>query len=256
MGFSGARCEITEGSFINLAVGTSPMFVLDFSIDDRESVGCKQRPVAESFAVDVHAKASEDFLLSVVGQVADEAVLDDFCNEAGSGDATLLQRWWQRRDEWLGDGIVDANEFGTHELDAVKLGGFEAELFADFFANAAEGGRVELNLGGNQLFALNGKMIGDAGGAGFGFLLFVILDLSRRSWGVGHGGVGLFCFDAFKQELQLRGIELFAGDAEDLARKGVNGLTQCNDLRRLALDDGIALGDFIKEVLFSGVGHC
>ena len=164
----------------------------------------------------------------------------------------------ERRDEWLGDGIVDADEFGTHELDAVKFGGLEAELFADFFANTTEGVGVELNFGGNQFFALNWKMIGDAGGAGLGLLLLVILDLGLRHIirGFVVCGVGLLCLDAFEQELQLRGIKLLAGDAEDLARQCVDGLAQHNDLGRLALDDGIALGDFIKEVLFSGVGHC
>jgi hypothetical protein len=140
-----------------------------------------------------HAEAGEDFLLPVVGQVADEAVVDDFGDEAGSGDAALLQGWRQRRDDGLGDGVVDADVFGTHELDAVEFGGLEAELLAHFLADAAEGGRLKLDFGGKEFFALDGKMIRDARGAGLLRTLFVILDLSRRSGVCGHGGVGLFC---------------------------------------------------------------
>jgi hypothetical protein len=45
----------------------------------------------------------------------------------------------------LGDGIVDADVFGPHKLNAVKLGGFEAELFAHFLADAAESGGLKLD---------------------------------------------------------------------------------------------------------------
>ena len=53
------------------------MFVLDFPVDDREPVGGEQGPVAEGFAVDVHSQTGEHFGLPVVGQVADEAVVDN-----------------------------------------------------------------------------------------------------------------------------------------------------------------------------------
>ena len=46
LGFSTARFQITDGGFVDLAVGTSPVFVLDCAVNDGEPVGGEQGPVA------------------------------------------------------------------------------------------------------------------------------------------------------------------------------------------------------------------
>jgi hypothetical protein len=106
LGFAAAGLEVMDGGFVDLSVKGAPMFVLDFPVDDREPVGGEQRPVAEGFTVDVHSHPSEHFGLPVVREVADEAVVDDFGDEAGGGDAAVLEGGWQRVDEGLGGGVV------------------------------------------------------------------------------------------------------------------------------------------------------
>ena len=145
--FAGAGLEIGNWGFVDLSVKGVPMFVLDFSIDDRQPVGGEQGPVAEGFAVNGHSHPSEHFGLPVVRQVADEAVIDDFGDEAGSGDAAVLQRWRQRIDEGLGGGVVLEDELAAHELEADELGGLEVELLADFFADPAEFVGIEQDFG-------------------------------------------------------------------------------------------------------------
>ncbi len=206
--------------------------------------------------MDVHAEAGEDFLPPAVGRVTDEAVVDDFGNQAGGGDAALLQGWRQRRDDGLGGGIVDADVFGPHELDAVELGWLEAELPAHFLAGAAEGGGFKPDFGGNDLFAPDGQMIRDAWGAGLLPALPVVFDFSRRSGDSGSGGVGLFCLIRPRHEFGPHGIELLAGDAEDASADGVDGLPQHEIFSGKTLDDGIAFGDFIEQLLFSRGIHC
>jgi hypothetical protein len=147
-------------------------------------------------------------------------------------------------DLWLGDGVVDSDVFGADDLEAVELGRMEAELFADFLADAAVGGGIELDFGGDVFFAYEGQVLGDAGGSGFGFALVVFFDFSRRSGVCGSGGCGLFCVIAFEKELELGGIELFAGGSEDAAGEGIDGLLEEDDLCGLVRDDGIAFGDF------------
>ena len=119
------------------------------------------------------------------------------------------------------------------------------ELFAHFFADAAEVVRVEQDFGWIEFFADDGKVLGDAGGAGFfgGFL--VSGDFSRRSWVCGIGSGGFFCEVASEHEFELGGIDLLAGCAEDLAAKGVDGLFEDNDLGSLARDDLVALCDLV-----------
>ena len=38
-GFAAAGFEVVDGGFVELAIGASPVFVLDFAVDDREPVG-------------------------------------------------------------------------------------------------------------------------------------------------------------------------------------------------------------------------
>ena len=215
------------------------MFVLDFPVDDREPVGGEQGPITEGFTVDFHSHAGEHFGLPIVGKVAGEAVVEDFGDEAGGGDAAVLEGGRQGLDEGLGGGIVFADEFATHELDADEFGGLEVELFTHFFANAAEGFGVEQDFGWVELLADDWKVLGDAWGAGFLGALFVIGDFSGRSWVCGKGGGGFFCEVASEQEFELGGVELFAGFAEDAAAEGVNGLFEDEDLSRLTGDDRI-----------------
>ena len=245
LSFAAAGLEVMDGGFVDLSVKCAPMFVLDFPVNDGEPVGGEQGPVAEGFAVDAYSHAGEHFGLPVVGQVADEAVVDDLGDEAGGGDAAVLQGGRQRVDEGLGCWVVLANEFATHELDAGELGGFEVELLAHFFADAAEVVRVEEDFGGIEFFADDGKVFGDAWGAGFLLALLVSGDLSRRSWVRGNGGGGFFCEVASEHEFELGRIELLAGFAEDPAAERVDGLLEEDDLGGLACYDLVAPGDLI-----------
>ena len=255
LSFTAAGCEVVDGCFVNLSVGGSPVFVLNLAVDDGEPVSGELGPVAEGFAVEVYSHAGKHLGLAVVGKVADEAIVDDFGDEAGGGDAAVLEFGGQWGDLWPGDGVVDPDVFGADDLEAVKFGGFVAELFADFFADAAVGGGMELDFGGDVFFAYEGKVLGDAWGAGFGFALVVVFDFSRRSEVCGSGGCGLFCIIAFEEELELGGIELFAGGSEDAAGEGVDGLFEEGDLGGLVRDDGIAFGDFCQELLFAVAAH-
>jgi hypothetical protein len=142
--------------------------------------------------MEVNAHAGKDFGLAVVRQVADEAIVDDFGDEAGGGDAAFLEGGWQCRYGGLGEGIVFANVLAAYELEAEELGGFVVELFADFFAYAAVVLGVELDFEGIEFFAYEGKVLREAGGAGFEVTLFVFFDVSRRSGVCGSGGLGLF----------------------------------------------------------------
>jgi len=243
--FAAAGLEVVDGGFVELPVKRAPVFILDFSIDDGEPVGGEKAPVAEGLAGDVHSHAGEHFGLSIVGQVADEAVVDDFGDEAGGGDAAVLQGGRQRGDEGDGGGVVLEEEFAAHELDADEFGGLEVELLAHFFADAAEFFGIEQDFGRIEFFADDGKVLGDAGGAGLFGGLFVSGDFSRRSWVCGIGGGGFFCKVASEHEFELGGIELLAGFAEDAAAERVDGLLQDDDLGGLAGDDLIALGDLV-----------
>ena len=242
--FAVAGCEVVDGGFVDLAVKCSPMFVLNFSVDDGEPVGGEVGPVAEGFAVEINTHPSKHLGLAVVGQMAGEAIVDDFGDEAGGGDAAVLEFGGKWGDDWFGNGGVDADVFGANELYAEEFGGFVAELFADFLADAAIGGGVELDFGGEEFFVDDWEVLGDAGCAGFELALFVVLDFSRRSGVCGSGGFGLFCEVCFEQELELGGIEFFALGSEDAAGEGIDGLFEDEHLGCHALDDGIAFGDF------------
>ena len=84
-----AGFEVVDGSFVELAVSTSPVFVLDGAVDGGEPVGPECGPVAEGLAVEADSLAGEDLGLPVVRKVADEAVVDDLGDETGGGDATV-----------------------------------------------------------------------------------------------------------------------------------------------------------------------
>ena len=217
--FAAAGLEVSDGGFVDLAVKRAPMFVLDFSVNDGEPVGGEQRPVAEGFAVNVHSHAGEHFGLPVVGEVADESIVDHFGDEAGGGDATVLQGRWQRIDEGFGGGVVLEDEFATHKLDAKELGGLEAELFAHFFADAAEVVRIEQDFGRIELLADDGKVLGDTWGAGLFGGFFVSGDFSRWCWVCGDGGVGFFCEVASEHEFELGGGPSFSLDLPKMRRQ-------------------------------------
>jgi len=72
--FATTGLEVIDGGFVNLSVKCAPMFILDFAVNDRQPVRSEQRPVAESLAVKVDSHAGEHFLLTIVGQMADETV--------------------------------------------------------------------------------------------------------------------------------------------------------------------------------------
>ena len=234
LGLAAAGFEVIDGGFVNLSVKCPPMFVLDFPIDNGKPVGGEQRPIAESLAVKIDSHAGEHFLLTIVGQMADEAIVHHFGDEPGRGDAALLQGRRQRVDERLGAGIVLADEFAAHELDADELGGFEVELLAHFLTDAAEGFGIEQDFGRIEFLPHDGQMFGDARGAGLFDRLLVGGDFSRRSWVCGSGGGVFFCGVGFQQEFELGGIEFFARYAEDAAGQRVDGLAQHEDLGGLA----------------------
>ena len=243
LGFAAAGLEIMDGGFVYLPVKCAPMFILDFPVDDREPVGCKLRPVTKGFAVEIDSHAGEHFGLPIVGQVADEAVVEHFGDEAGGGDAAVLQGGRQRVDEGLGGGVVLENEFAAHELDADEFGRLVVELLADFFADAAVGFGVEQDFGWVKFLANDGKVLRDARGAGLISGLLVSGDFSRRSWVCGNGGGGFFCEVASEQEFELGGVELFAGFTKNPAAERVDGLFEDEDLASLARDDLVALGN-------------
>ncbi len=87
--------------------------------------------------MEVEAEAGEHFGLPVVGKVADEAVVEDFGDEVGGGDAAVLEGWRKRGN----DG------------------------FCEWVADAAPGGRVGKNFGGFEDFSsLTGRCSGMRGG--------------------------------------------------------------------------------------------
>ena len=90
LGFSGAGFKIGNGGFVDLPVGTSPVFILDVPVNDGEPVRSQQGPIAKGFTVNVNSEAGEDLFLPVVGQVTDEAVVNDLGNQARSRDAAVL----------------------------------------------------------------------------------------------------------------------------------------------------------------------
>ena len=90
-GFAAAGLKVSDRGFVDLAIGASPMFVLDFPVDDREPVGGEQGPITEGFTVDFHSHAGEHFGLPIVGKVAGEAVVEDFGDEAGEFLSFLIQ---------------------------------------------------------------------------------------------------------------------------------------------------------------------
>jgi hypothetical protein len=247
--FAAAGFEVIDGGFVYLPVKRAPMFVLDFSVDDGEPVGGEQRPVAEGLAVEFNSHPGEHFLLPVIWQVADKTVVEHFGDESGSGDAAFLQAGWQRIDEGLGGGIVLADVFAAHELDADELGGFVVELLAHFLADAAEGFGIEQDFGRIEGFSNNRKMFRDAGGAGLFGRFPVSRDFSRRSGVCGNGGGGFFCEVSAEFEFELGGIELFTRYAEDPAAERVDGLFEHGNLGGLARDDLVALRDLVKQVL-------
>ena len=62
--FGAAGLEVSDRGFVELAVGTWPMFGWDFSIYNCEPVGREQGPVAKGFTVDVHSECGQTFRLA------------------------------------------------------------------------------------------------------------------------------------------------------------------------------------------------
>lgn len=240
--FAAAGFKITDGGFVKLAVWTSPMFVLDFPVDDIEPIGTEEGPVAKSFAVELHSHAVKHFHLAVIGKVKDEAVVNDFGDESGTGDAALLQARWQRCDDRWGDGIVDADILAAHDFLAKKLGTLKEELHADFFANAPEGFGGELDLGRNDFFAFDGKVLGDAWGAGLTDFLMTLGSFDERG---GRGFGKLACGGGNEVKKPLPRIDTFAGNTINTTAQSIEILTKNEYLCGLPRDDLIALGDFI-----------
>ena len=90
LGCSGAGFKIADGRFIDLAVGTSPLFILNLAVNDGEPVGGEQRPFAEGVARDVHAVAAQQgVLVAVAGARRNRA--------GGSGQPWSLPRPLSRR---------------------------------------------------------------------------------------------------------------------------------------------------------------
>ena len=223
------------------------MFALDLAVDDGEPVRAERGPVAEGFAVELDALADEDLGLPVVGQVADEAVVDDLGDQPGGGDAAVLQGGWQRGDDGLGERVALADILAPDQPDAAELGPLVVELLADFLADVSPLFPVGQDFGRVDDLFVDGQVIGDARRAGLplgrgpasGFF-------SRRSGVVGLGGERFFCRI---EEFELGGVELLAGLAEDAPAKGVDGLLEDGDLSRLALDHRVALRDLAEQVL-------
>lgn len=243
LGFSGAGLEVSDRCFVKLSVWTSPMFVLDFSVNDIKPVGTEQSPVAKGLAVEVYSHGVEHFNLPIVGKMKNEAVVNDFRDESRAGDATLLQAGWQRGDDGRGDGIVDTDILAADHLLAEKFGTLEVQLLADFFAHAAEGFGIELDLRRDDLFSLDGKMFRDAWGAGLGDFLAILGKLYKRS---GCGGCFAGGDGGGEVEKLLAGIELFARCAKNSANERINVLAKDEDFSCLTRDDFIALGDLIE----------
>ena len=115
LGFAAAGFKIADGGFVNLAVKSTPMLVLNFTVNDGEPIGCEQRPVGKGFAMNDHSHAGEHFSLPVIGQVANKAVVHYFGDEAGGGDAAFLQARRKLADHRFSDGITDENVFAAHD---------------------------------------------------------------------------------------------------------------------------------------------
>ena len=147
LGLAGAGFEISDGGFVKLSVSTSPVFGLDFPIDDLEPVGAEHRVGAEGLAVEVRAEGDEHFGEPIVGQVQGEAVVNDLGDEGRVGGAALQQAGRQRGDDGLGDGVVDFDIFAAHLAQDAEGAGGEADAFGDFLADAAEGGGIGQHLG-------------------------------------------------------------------------------------------------------------
>ena len=248
--FAAAGFEVFDGGFVNLSVKCPPMFVLDFPVNDGNPVGGEQGPVAEGFAMEGNSHPGEHFLLPVVGQVADKAVVDHLGDEGRSGDAAVLQGSRQRADDGFGGGVVLADVFAAHDLDAEELGGFEAELLAHFLADAPVAVGIKQDFGRIEFLANLGKVFRDTCGAGLFGSLLMGRDFSRRSWVCGNGGGSFFCEIASEHEFELGGIELLAGLTEDPAAERVDALFEDDDFGGLARDDLVALRDLVKQALF------
>lgn len=213
--FAGAGFEVSDGSFVKLSVSPSMMFGLDFSIDEVKPVGTEQGPVAEGLAVEVHSQGVKHFYLSIVGKMENEAVVDDFRDESGAGDAAFLQAGLQGGDDGWGGGVVDADVFDAGDLQAVKFGAFELKLLGDFFTDATIGFGFELNFERDDFLAFDWKVIGDARGTGFAFLLAGFGEVDGQGW---SGGGWLACWGVVEKIKEtLSGIELFAACSEDFA---------------------------------------
>ena len=256
LGLAAAGLEIIDGGFVKLSVSGSPMFVFDLPIDGREPVGGEQRPVAEGLAVNGHAQAGEHFLLTVVGLVAGEAVVNHLGDERRGGDAAFLQGGWQLGDDRLGEGFVDAHEFAADETDAQKLGTLEVKLFANLLANAAVGAWVGANFRGIEGLLNDGKVFRDARLAGLRFdLLLVIGQIGVRGRA---GSLGGWCGTGqigAEHQLELGGIDLFAGSPEDAAAQRVDGLAVEGDFGSQPRNGLVPAGDLIVQVLSFGVFH-
>ena len=99
--------------------------------------------------------------------MADEAVVEDFGDKRGGGDAAILEARRQRGDDGLGERVADPDVFGTNGADPAKAAALIVKLFAGFLTDAAPGGRVGKNFGGFEDFLLaDGQVFGDARCAG------------------------------------------------------------------------------------------
>ena len=147
LGFSVAGAQVGYRRFIHLHIASAHDSGADGFVDGFEPVGCQAHPVRHRLPGEMHAVARPvDFLLPVEGKVIAILAHDDLCEQAGRGNAAILELLRQWGDERHGVEFAAPDELAPDEPKAHEARRLVVELLADFFADAAPGLRRGLDL--------------------------------------------------------------------------------------------------------------
>ncbi|WP_193211457.1 hypothetical protein [Luteolibacter marinus] len=103
---------------VKLAEATSPVLVLDRAVNGEQPMGSERGPVAQGLVEEGHGRACEDLRLTLIRQVADEALVDGLGDQAGRGESEIQQARRQRRDDGLGQHVALADVLAADQMES------------------------------------------------------------------------------------------------------------------------------------------
>ncbi len=211
--------EILDGRFVHLHVAAAEDAGADVFVNGTQPVGGECQPLSHRLARDVDVVPRGKYLLLTIERKMVAKLRDDECrDEAGCGDASLLQRV-QRCDDGRGEWMIAACIFLPHDAAFEKTRRLVVELLGDFIADVPPSIRASLHRFGHDHFLHDGEMIGQARPA-FTWRRWGL----RAPWLLLRHGLRRFSrrIEPLQHQEQLRRVELLALRTEKSAQQRIH----------------------------------